>query len=251
MVQDCPHSKDNHVSFLIRYMQSLMEWNDALKVTSTHVVFPFLEELTIKCCSQLSSVSCHFPFLQKLMIYDIDNNATLERISSNLTTLKTTQISNVLGLTFVLEQLFCTSPQSLMIENCGELSYVLGTSQPLISLKELTIYGCLELKSYPCIHVLRSLSISSCGFEVLTTQLQLCMSLSHLHINDCRNLKSILDLGELCFLTELGVCSNITRLPEGSLKCLKSMEIGGYCEELDVFPSLNFIQHSHTMLEVL
>ena len=46
-------------------------------------------------------------------------------------------------------------------------------------------------------------------------------------------------------------CSNITRLPERSLKCLKSLRIGGYCEELDVFPSLNLIQHSHTTLEYL
>ena len=79
------------------------------------------------------------------------------------------------------------------------------------------------------------------------------MSLSHLHINDCSNLKSLLELGESCFLTSLRIqdCSNITRLPEGSLKCLKSLHIGGYCKELDAFPSLNFIQHSHTMLKVL
>ncbi|KAF3956201.1 hypothetical protein CMV_018651 [Castanea mollissima] len=78
-------------------------------------------------------------------------------------------------------------------------------------------------------------------------------SLAQLAIFGCHNLKSIPDLGELCFLTRLAIqnCSNITRLPEGSLKCLKSVEIGGYCEELDVFPSLNFIQHSHMTLEDL
>ena len=67
----------------------------------------------------------------------------LERISSNLTTLKSAHISNVLGLTSVPEQLFCTSLQSLRIEDCEELSYIPDTSQPLISLEELTIYDCL------------------------------------------------------------------------------------------------------------
>ena len=41
------------------------------------------------------------------------------------------------------------------------------------------------------------------------------------------------------------------RLPEGSLKCLKTLIIGVYCNELDAFPSLNFIQHSHSTLEFL
>ncbi|XP_030940104.1 putative disease resistance protein RGA4 [Quercus lobata] len=259
----------------IGYMQKLVEWKDALEVTSARVAFPYLEELTIQYCEQLRSAPCHFPFLQKLKISRVHNKA-LERISSNLTTLKSADISSMSGLTFVPEQLFCTSLQSLEIENCGELSYIPDTSQPFISLEELTIRSCPKLKCFPRIQVLRSLLISGCGFEVLTTQLQLCTSLSQLHIEDCpnlkslpnlqefhslaqseiyrcHNLKSIPDLGELCFLTRLAItdCSNITRLPEGSLKCLKSLEIGGYCEELDVFPSLNFIQHSYTTLEFL
>ena len=245
----------------------------------------------------------------------------LERISSNLTALKSAHISNVLGLTSVPEQLFCTSLQSLRIEDCEELSYIPDTSQPLISLEELAIGDCPKLKCFPRIQGLRRLSIKECGFEDLT-KLQLCTSLSQLHIEGCPalqslpdlqgcrslaqlkihrchnlkslpdlqechslaqldiygchyltsipdlqechslaqlviywcdNLKSIPDLGELCFLRTLRIehCSNITRLSEGSLKCLKSLRIGRYCEELDVFPSLNFIQHSHTTLEIL
>ncbi|KAM4113698.1 hypothetical protein ACJW30_04G015700 [Castanea mollissima] len=167
-------------------------------------------------------------------------------------------------------------PQVSPSSNCGELSYIWDTSQPLISLEELTIHDCPKLKCFPCIQGLRCLGISRCGIEVLTTELQLYTSLSELYIGGCpdlkslpdlqefhslaqlaifgcHNLKSIPDLGELCFLTRLAIqnCSNITRLPEGSLKCLKSVEIGGYCEELDVFPSLNFIQHSHMTLEDL
>ena len=106
-------------------MQKLVEWKDAL-------------EVTIENCSQLRSAPGHFLFLQKLKIRNIYNTA-LERISSNLTTLKSAQISFVSELTFVLEQLFCTSHQSHKIDNYGKLSYIPDTSQPLISLEELTI----------------------------------------------------------------------------------------------------------------
>ncbi|KAF3949674.1 hypothetical protein CMV_024486 [Castanea mollissima] len=258
-----------------RCMKKLVEWKDALEVTSARVVFPCLEELAIVACAQLKGAPCHFPFLQKLNILGV-NNTALERISSNLTTLKSAYICRVSGHTFALGQLFWTSIQSLCISTCGELSYIWDTSQPLISLEELKIYDCPKLRCFPRIQGLRCLHICDCGFEVLT-QLQLCTSLSELHISFCpdlkslpdlqefhslaqlkiyvcHNLKSIPDLGELCFLTKLAIegCSNITRLPEGSLKCLKSLEIGGYCEELDVFPSLNnFIQHSHTTLQHL
>ncbi|KAM3702305.1 hypothetical protein ACJW31_04G015900 [Castanea mollissima] len=257
-----------------RGMKKLVEWKDALEVTSARVVFPCLEELTIKCCEQLKGAPCHFPFLQKLNIKDV-NNTALERISSNLTTLKSADIWGVSGHTFSPGQLFCTSIQSLGIFYCGELSYIWDTSQPLISLEELKIHYCPKLRCFPRIQGLRCLNIYECGFEVLT-QLQLCTSLSELYIcgcpdlkslpdlqefhslaqlviYGCHNLKSIPDLGELCFLTHLAIknCSNITRLPERSLKCLKRLEIGGYCEELDVFPSLNFTQHSHTTLQYL
>ncbi|KAM3750137.1 hypothetical protein ACB098_04G014600 [Castanea mollissima] len=215
-------------------MKKLVEWKDALEVTSARVVFPCLEELTIEYCEQLKGAPCHFPFLQKLNIKDV-NNTALERISSNLTTLKSADIYRVSGHTFAPGQLFCTSIQSLRIYDCGELSYIWDTSQPLISLEELTIRNCPKLRCFPRIQGLRCLDIDKCGFEVLT-QLQLCTSLSELCIracpdlkslpdlqefhslaqlviNGCHNLKSIPDLGELCFLTRLVItnCSNITR----------------------------------------
>ena len=42
-----------------------------------------------------------------------------------------------------------------------------------------------------------------------------------------------------------------TRLPGGLSECLKTLEIGGFCEELDAFPSLSSIQHLHASLEQL
>ncbi|KAL4632024.1 hypothetical protein ACB092_04G022100 [Castanea dentata] len=188
------------VEFYGMRSNKLVEWKDALEVTSARVVFPCLEELTIEYCGQLKGA----PYV---------NNTALESISSNLTTLKSANICRVSGHTFAPGQLFCTSIQSLRISDCGELSSIWDTSQPIISLEELTIRNCL-----------RCLDINECELYI---HLQEFHSLAQLEIYRCRNLKSIPDLGEF----------NITRLPEGSLKCLKSLAIGGYCE-LDVFPKL-------------
>ena len=46
-------------------------------------------------------------------------------------------------------------------------------------------------------------------------------------------------------------CPKLTCLPEGLSECLKTLEIGGFCEELDAFPSLSSIQHLHASLEKL
>ena len=69
------------------------------------------------------------------------------------------------------------------------------------------------------------------------------------------DLKSIPELGELHSLTFLAIfgCQKLTCLPE-ELECitrLKTLVIGGFCEELDVFPSLSSIQHLHTSLQAL
>ena len=104
---------------------------------------------------------------------------------------------------------------------------------------------------------LSSLRIKECPNLILIPELRKLHSLTVLQIRDCPNLKSILDLGELHSLTDLSIlrCQTLklTCLPEG-LKCvtrLKYLTIGGFCEELDAFPSLSSIQHLHTSLESL
>ena len=126
---------------------------------------------------------------------------------------------------------------------------------------------------------LRNLSIS-CGEEVLSTGLQSCTSLSYLGIQDCPNLISIPDLCKLHSLKELEICNcpnlksipdlrdlhslirlqilkcqKLTRLPEElhCLTCLKSLLIGGFCAELDAFPSLSStsLKHLHLSLQEL
>nr|POF21003.1 putative disease resistance protein rpp1 [Quercus suber] len=225
----------------IKYLDELVEWKDALEVTSASVVFPCLEELTIGYCYQLRSAPCHFPFLQKLEIDGVNNMAVLERISSNLTTLKSAKIST--KLTSVPEQLFCTSLQSLKITNCEELSYIPDTLQPLIFLEELTIEYCPKLKCFPRIQDLqrlRSLIIWSCGFEVLTPQLQLCPSLSQLRIKFCPDLKSLPNLQEFHSLADLEIfdCHNLTSIPDlQGCHSLAQLEIYK-CDNIKSIPDL-------------
>ena len=193
----------------------------------------------------------------------IDNTKSIafKNICSNLTTLTNLSIERVSELSCLPEQLlqnnaslmdlsisrcadlesisphedvwaFCTSLRSIRLHGCEKLSYLADTLHTLQSLETLEVSRCPNLRSFPSIQGLASLQllqISGCGVEDLSTGLQSCTSLSYLDISSCPNLISIPDLGE----------------------CLKTLTIGGFCEELDAFPSLNPIQHLRASLENL
>ena len=265
-------------------MPNLVEWKDAMEPTTTGMVFPSLKELKIKNCGQLISAPCHFPALQQLIIDNIKSIA-FENISSNLTTLTHLRIVSVLELSCLPEQLlqnnaslmnlfifgcddlesisphedvwaFCTSLRSIKLVGCEKLSYLADTLRTLQSLERLEVSKCPNLRSFPSIQglaSLQSLEISWCGVEDLLTGLQSCTSLSSLYIRSCPNLISIPDLGELHSLSRLTIvtCRKLIRLSGGLWECLKTLKIGGFCEELDAFPSLNPIQHLRASLENL
>ncbi|XP_075662657.1 disease resistance protein RGA2-like [Castanea sativa] len=261
----------------LKNMNCLVEWQDVMEVTAARVVFPCLEKLTIKDCPQLRSAPCHFLSLNKLKIRGVCGTI-FEKVSSKLTKLTSLDVSSVSELAFLPMHIFCTSLRSLKIEKCGELSQIPEALHNLSSLETLEVKGCPKLMSFPSIQAaasLRHLAIS-CGDEVLPTGLQFCTSVQDLSINDCPNLilipnlrelqsltrleiwrcpnlKSIADLEELRSLNKLAICKcqKLTGLPQGLRGCLKDLSIGGFCEELDVFPSLSSIQHLHKSLERL
>ncbi|KAM4078333.1 hypothetical protein ACB094_09G029100 [Castanea mollissima] len=270
---------------VLERMPKLVEWKDAMEPTTTTrgTVFPSLKELDIENCAQLISAPCHFPALEKLRINKTKSTA-FQNISSNLTTLMSLTIWCVSELSCLPEQLlqnnaslmrlvihycadlesilphedvgaFCTSLRYIYISSCLKLSYIPDTLHTLQSLETFGVDGCSNLRHFPSIQgvaSLRDLKIS-CGDGVLPTGLQSCTSLSRLRISSCPNLISIPDLGELHSLSRLTIlgCPKLTRLPGGLSECLKTLEIGGFCEELDAFPSLSFIQHLHASLEEL
>ena len=146
---------------------------------------------------------------------------------------------------------FCTSLRSLEISDCEKLSYLPDGLHTLRSLEIFVVRNCPNLRSFPSIKgvalLLRNLAIS-CSDEVLPIGLQSCISLSSLAINECPNLISIPNLQDLHSLSSLTIrsCKRLMGLPDG-LDCLtrlKYLSIGGFCEELDAFPSLNSIQHA-------
>nr|POF15949.1 putative disease resistance protein rga1 [Quercus suber] len=294
-------------TLVLRRLPNLVEWKDAMELTTIETVFPCLEELNIVSCGQLTSAPYHFPSLKKLDIYKIKSTA-FERIISELTTLTSLEIRFISELACLPEQLLqnnrslmsiyisncsdlvsipayqdVTSLQSFRISGCEKLSELSIALLTLPSLETFEVSGCPNLRSFPSLQgagsLLPSLAIS-CGDEVLPTALQSCMSLSSLSIKecpnlilipelrklhsltkleicDCPNLKSIPDLGELHSLTQLSIlrCQTLklTCLPEELefVTRLKYLAIGGFCEELDAFPSLSSIQHLHTSLESL
>ncbi|KAM4105761.1 hypothetical protein ACB094_04G017000 [Castanea mollissima] len=266
-------------SLQLSLMRNLVEWTDAMEPTTTGMVFPCLKKLTIGYCEQLKSAPCHFPSLEKLDIFKT-NSTTFEKISSKLTTLTSLGISKISELASLPEQLlknnsslmslriqgcddlvslsphgdvwgFYTSLRSLYISYCKKLSYLPDGLHTLRSLENFEVGNCPNLRSFPSVKglalLLRRLAIS-CSDEVLPIGLQSCISLSSLEIDECPNLISIPNLQDLHSLSSLTItsCKRLMGLPDG-LDCLtrlRYLSIGGFCEELDAFPSLSSIQHA-------
>ncbi|XP_030964412.1 putative disease resistance protein RGA3 [Quercus lobata] len=217
---------------VLKKLPNLVEWKDALELTTIEAVFPCLEKLTIESCGQLTSAPYHFLTLKKLKISGIKSTA-FERIISKLSTLASLKIEYILELVYLPEQLFqnnrslmsifigdcfdlvsisphqdVTSLQSIKIRECEKLSEWPNALRTFPSLERFDVFFCPNLRSFPSLQGagsrLRSLMIS-CGDEVLPTGLESCTSLSALSI-ECPNLISIPELPELHSLTKLQIC---------------------------------------------
>ncbi|KAF3963356.1 hypothetical protein CMV_012243 [Castanea mollissima] len=121
-----------------------------------------------------------------------------------------------------IEPQLCASLSILMIKECPNLTSI-PNLQELYSLVQLEIENCPKLISVPNLLGLNSLS--------------------SLKIDNCPNLISIPDLRGLDSLSSLEIfnCQKLTCLPEGleGLYKLETLAIGGFCEELETFPSLS------------
>ena len=117
----------------LQSMPNLVEWKDATVPTrTTGMVFPRLEELIIRECSQLTSASCHFcqftsdpfhiPSLGKLDIRRICNTA-FEQISSKLDRHGSLRISNISKLASIPEKILQSS-MHMEIWNCDDLESI-------------------------------------------------------------------------------------------------------------------------------
>ncbi|KAM4118582.1 hypothetical protein ACB094_02G214600 [Castanea mollissima] len=246
----------------LKSMPNLVEWKDTMDPTTTEMVFPRLEELTIKACEKLKSAPCHFPSLKKLDIKETCGT-TFKNIISKLTTLVSLDMYIISELDCLPEHLWRNNTKSLMslkIEFCSDLVSILlphedDVCAPCMSLQSLYIYGCNKLSHLPnalqtlnslkkfevinCPNVmylpslqgvapLRTLRISF-GVEVFPSGLQSYMpelhSLIRLDIENCPNLISIGDLRGLHSLNHLIItdCPELSHLPDG-LDCLTRLK---------------------------
>ncbi|XP_050241564.1 putative disease resistance protein RGA3 isoform X2 [Quercus robur] len=243
--------------FDLQRMPNLVEWKDPMDPTTTGMVFPCLEELTIKECRKLISAPCHFPSLKKL---DIRNtcSTTFKNIISKVTTLMSLEIYDISELSCLPEHLWqnnstnlmslkiescadlvsillpheddvcapCMSLQSLCIIKCEKLSHLPNTLQTFNSLEKFEVISCSNVMYFPSLQgvapFLRTLKIS-CGVEVFPSGLQSCTSLSELTIRKCPNLKSIPDMRELHSLIRLKIRSCPNLISIGDLRELHSL----------------------------
>ncbi|KAL4598768.1 hypothetical protein ACB092_11G081000 [Castanea dentata] len=259
-------------TLVLKKLPNLVEWKDALELTTVETVFPCLEELTIESCGQLTSTPYHFLTLKKLQISGIKSTA-FERIISKVSTLASLQIEYISELVYLPEQLFqnnmslmsifigdcldlvsisphqdVTSLQSIKIRECEKLSEWSNGLLSFPSLERFDVFFCPNLRSFPSLQGagsrLRSLMIS-CGDEVLPTGLESCTSLSTLSIH-APNLISIPELRELHSLTELEIsdCLNLKSIPNlGELHSLNHLVIGN-CQKLTCLPEgLQYVTH--------
>ena len=83
-------------------LPNLVEWKDAMELTTIEMMFPCLVELRIEICGQLTSAPCHFLSLKKLDVTNIKCMA-FERIISKLSTLASLKIFNISQLVCLQE----------------------------------------------------------------------------------------------------------------------------------------------------
>ena len=226
----------------LQSMPNLVEWKDVTVPTwTTGMVFPRLEELIIRECSQLTSVPCHFPSLKKLDIRRICNTA-FEQISSKLGRINSLCISNISKLASIPEKILQSSTH-MEIRNCDDLESISsheGSQDIYYDLNSLHIYGCEKLSYFPELNIrnelkvercpnlksfqsipkegfrtLRRLEISECGVEVISSGTQSCPFLRELIIKRCPNLICIPDIQDL-YVTQLEIsdCPNLVSTPE-------------------------------------
>ncbi|XP_021814693.1 putative disease resistance protein RGA4 [Prunus avium] len=140
---------------------------------------------------------------------------------------------------------YYTSLQDLAISNCDMLTSALIHN--CSSLRILSIFGCSRspefvpsLLGFTCLRELRIKD--SDGLTSLPTGLESCSSLEVLTISKLPNVESISSLDNLTNLHELGIfcCDGLKSLPSGltiTSSHLKTLEIGGFWKELDLFPA--------------
>ncbi|XP_068343838.1 putative disease resistance protein RGA3 [Pyrus communis] len=213
-------------SLRIENCPTLSEWKEPV----VQVVFPCLEELTLRSCMELRNAPTQFPSLRELEILAVDNTLPIENICSQVTTLASVEIYGIKELTClpagVVEKNH--NLRSLVIEYCEKMRYLSDAPHTLPLLEKLIIRRCpslLELtpitRGIPC---LRELKIEYCEkLSSLSFGLENCNALETLEIANCPSL-TFIPISPSHSLQEL----NIFGCPK--LRCISIHSLPSLCK---------------------
>ncbi|XP_021834805.1 putative disease resistance protein RGA4 isoform X2 [Prunus avium] len=187
-------------------------------------LFTSLRELYIKKCGRLESL-----------------------VSSGPVFVVQFRITECGGLQSIPALNLFTSLRELYIVECERLESLVS-SGPVSVVELLRIRVCSGLQSIPTLNLftsLRELDINGCERleSLVSSGLQLPASLVTLEITNAPNLESLPSLDNLTSLCQLVIfnCENLKYLPTRLHCCssLKTLELGGFWEELDSFPDFH------------
>ncbi|GKV50672.1 hypothetical protein SLEP1_g57370 [Rubroshorea leprosula] len=256
------------------YMKTLEEWvevdDDDIAVGSkVEIVFPSLEILEIYSCPQLEiwrigGFSSHHK-LSSLEISGCDNLIAIPDMDE-LSSLETLGILNCGALTYLPSGLGSSiSLQDLCISHCINLRSVpKGCLRYITRLKKLEMGPfCEELELFPGLSYIHQLNssledLALYGWDKvksLPDQLQHLIALKKLTLDGFKGVEAFPEgLGNLASLQQLFIsdCGNLKHLfPLQALRFLHSLSIGPFFSELEEIPTLSCTHHLHASLKYL
>ncbi|XP_075644460.1 putative disease resistance RPP13-like protein 1 [Castanea sativa] len=268
--------------------EELPHWTHWMPFANEAENFPSLQELQIRLCPELiESLPKNLHTLTKLVV---SGCYKLQASAQRVPTLEVMQLHGLDALKTLPEELlegnFCF--QLLELVNCPSLiSFPGGAS--LSTVKSISISHCRNLQFFlpeNTMHrfeVLERLRIANSCDSLESLSLGLFTKLQYLHIEDCKNLKSLFIPEQLCldltFLREMKIkdCPNLKSFLEGGLptpnlqsliimNCnnlkpkkewglhgivsLTCLEIEGGCRNMELFPEEGLLPNSLTSLRI-
>ncbi|TYH26688.1 hypothetical protein ES288_A02G008500v1 [Gossypium darwinii] len=217
-----------------------------------------IEKLLISWCPKLSKIGDGLstaPCLKELKLSHCGNLNSIPDLG-RFSSLHILNISNCNNLEIVRITEGNSDLEVLEIIVCKKLSQIGDGLLTFTRLRKLRIVNCPNLRSIPRMHngslaSLAELDFTGVGEGLIRLLPDLRQSNACLHnltLSDLPDLRSIPEsLGDMRFLYHLTIkrCPTLRSIPNdllGSLNFLRRLDIGGFSEELEEFPGMDFIQ---------
>ncbi|KAB2092139.1 hypothetical protein ES319_A02G008200v1 [Gossypium barbadense] len=223
-----------------------------------------LQKLHISSCRKLSKIGVGlfiFTFLKELKLSDCPNLSSIPDLEG-FSSLQNLDISICENLEIVPIGGQCPSLEVLDIRAREKLSHIGSELPTFTKLRKLRIVNCPNLRSIPRIHIdfcpsLTELNFTGVGGGLIRLLPACNNRLFNLTLSDLPDLRSIPEsLGNCRCLNHLTIkrCPTLRSIPNGLLGSsfwLRSLDIGGFSEELEEFPGFDSIRRLSASLKKL